>query len=333
MCQGMKALLCKEHGLPDRLVLDEIDAPPLSPGGVRIDVVAAGVNFPDVLIIAGKYQFQPSLPFAPGNEVAGVVREVGDGVTGFKVGDRVLGLPGWGGFAEQVVVPANKCFAIPDAMNFESAAVFGLTYGTVAHALLQRGALRAGETLLIHGATGGVGTAAIEVGRCLGANVIVTGGRAAKLDVLQREYALPHVIDTSAAGQLKDAVNKLTQGRGADVIFDPIGGEVFEQSLRCVNWNGRILVIGFASGTIPSAKANLLLLKGSAVVGVFFGAFATKAPERNAENFRQLMAWYGEGKLRPRISHRFGLAEGGKAIQALMDRAVIGKAVINVRQS
>ncbi|MEM6992405.1 MAG: NADPH:quinone oxidoreductase family protein [Myxococcota bacterium] len=328
----MKALLCKEHGLPDALVLEEVDAPPLSAGTVRIEVRAAGVNFPDVLIIQGKYQFQPPLPFAPGGEVAGVVAEVGEGVTTVAVGDRVLGLTGWNGFAEQAVVPVEKCFAIPDAMPFDVAAAFGMTYGTVAHALLQRGQVQPGEVLLVHGATGGVGTAAIEIGRCLGASIIATGGRAEKLEVLQREYDLPHVIDISAETPLKEAVKKLTKGRGADVIFDPVGGEVFEQSLRCINWNGRLLVVGFASGTIGVAKANLTLLKGSSVVGVFWGAFTTKEPERNAENFRRLFAWYAEGKLKPRISHRFPLAEGGRAIEALMKREVLGKAVVIVSE-
>lgn len=329
----MKALLCKEHGPPDQLVLEEIDPPPLSAGTVRIAVHAAGVNFPDVLIIQGKYQFQPPLPFAPGGEVAGEIVEVGSGVTEVKVGDRVLGLTGWNGFAEQAVVPVHKCFAIPDAMDYPTGAAFGMTYGTVAHALLQRGQLAEGETLLVHGASGGVGTAAIEIGRCLGARVIATGGKPAKLEVLKRDYELEAVVDTSAEGPLKDAVKRLTKGRGADVIFDPVGGEVFEQSLRCVNWNGRILVVGFASGTIPSARANLMLLKGSSVVGVFWGAFTTKEPELNAENFRRLFAWYEAGKLAPRISHRFALAEGGRAIEALVNREVIGKAVVIVREA
>lgn len=290
------------------------------------------MNFPDVLIIQGKYQFQPPLPFSPGGEVAGVVTELGQGVTEFRVGDRVLGLPGWNGFAEQVVVPAAKCFAVPDDMPLEVAAGFGMTYGTVAHALLQRGQLQAGETLLVHGATGGVGTAAIEIGRCLGASIIATGGKADKLAVLSEAYGLADVIDTTAETPLKDAVKKLTAGRGADVIFDPVGGDVFEQSLRCINWNGRLLVVGFASGTIGSARANLMLLKGSSVVGVFWGAFTMKEPERNAENFRQLFDWYAEGKLSPRISHRFPLAKGGEAIDALMRREVIGKAIVVVRE-
>ena len=330
--QAVKALLCKEHGPSSGLVVEDIAPPPISKDAVRIAVHAAGVNFPDTLIIEGKYQFQPPLPFAPGGEVSGEIMEVGKDVTTLSVGDRVMGLTGWGGFAEEAVVPSSKCFRMPDGMDYPTAAVFGMTYGTVAHALIQRAALRSGETLLVHGATGGVGTAAIEVGRCMGATVIATGGKADKLAVLKEAYDVAETLDTSAEKPLKDAVKKLTKGRGADVIFDPVGGEVFEQSLRCINWNGRLLVVGFASGTIPSARANLMLLKGSAVVGVFWGAFATKEPKRNAANFSQLFSWYGDGKLVPRISHRFTLAEGGKAIQALVDREVVGKAVVIVRE-
>lgn len=327
----MKALLCKEHGPPERLELGEIDAPPCAPAAVRIAVHAAGVNFPDALIIQGKYQFQPPLPFAPGGEVSGEVTEVGAKVEGLKVGDRVLGLTGWNGFAEEAVVPAEKAFRIPDAMDWETAACFGMTYGTVAHALIQRGRLQEGETLLVHGASGGVGTAAIEVGLAMGAKIVATGGSDDKLAVLREAYGIEHTINYATEPKLKDAVKKATRGRGANVIFDPVGGEVFEQSLRCIDWDGRLLVVGFAGGTIPAAKANLILLKGCSVVGVFWGAYATKEPEGNAKNFAQLFAWFDEGKLKPRISHRFGLAEGGKAIQALLDRKVVGKAVVNVR--
>lgn len=328
--QRVKALLCKEHGPPETLVVEDVDPPPLSKGTVRIGVRAAGVNFPDTLIIEGKYQFQPPMPFAPGGEVAGVVLEVGEGVQHYAVGDRVMGLTGWSGFAEQVVVPQTKVLPMPEGMDFDTASCFGMTYGTVAHALIQRGRLQPGETLLVHGASGGVGTAAIEVGLAMGAKVIATSGSAEKLAVLAETYALEDTIDTSAEPSLKDAVKKRTSGRGADVIFDPVGGEVFEQSLRCVAWDGRILVVGFASGAIPSAKANLMLLKGSSVVGVFWGAYATKDVAGNRANFEQLFAWYREGKICPRISSRYPLAEGAKAIRALIDREVIGKAVVIV---
>ena len=297
---------------------------------MRIGVRAAGVNFPDTLIIEGKYQFQPPMPFAPGGEVAGEVLEVGDGVEGFSVGDRVLGLTGWSGFAEQAVAPATKCFHIPEGMDYATASAFGMTYGTSIYALQQRGGLQPGETLLVHGASGGVGTAAIQIGRAMGATVIASTGTPTKRDALRETFGVEHVVDTRGDKPLKDAVKGVTGGRGADVIFDPVGGDVFEQSLRCVNWGGRILVVGFASGTIPAAKANLMLLKGSSVVGVFWGAFTMKEAQANAKNFAQLFAWYEQGKLTPHISHRFAMAEGSKALEALLAREVVGKAVLTL---
>ncbi len=332
MCTVVKALRCKQHGPPSSLVLEEVESPPLQAGTVRVAVHSAGVNFPDTLIIAGKYQFQPPLPFSPGGEVAGEVVEVGEGVSTLAVGDRVLGLTGWNGFAEEAIVPAPKCLRIPDSMNFEVASAFGMTYGTAMHALVQRGRLQPGETLLVHGASGGVGTAAIQIGQCLGATIIASGGRPEKLATLQREFGVSHVVDVGGETPLKEAVKSLTRGQGADVIFDPVGGTVFEQSLRCVAWNGRILVVGFASGSIPAAPANLMLLKGSAVVGVFWGAFTTRNAELNAANFAQLFAWYEQGKLRPHISHRFALADGGRALETLLAREVVGKAVLTVRE-
>lgn len=327
----MKALLCKSHGPPSSLVLDDVPSPECGPHAVKIAVHAAGVNFPDALIIQGKYQFQPPLPFAPGGEVSGEVVEVGAKVDGFCVGDRVLGLTGWNGFAEEAVVPADKCFRIPDAMPWDAAAGFGMTYGTSIHALVQRGRLKAGETLLVLGATGGVGTAAIEIGKCLGAKIIAASGRPEKLEKLKETYAVDHVIDTGDPASLKDAVKTLTRGIGVDVIYDPVGGDLFEPALRSLAWDGRLLVVGFASGTIPAAKANLVLLKGSSVVGVFWGAFATREAKLNAENFARLFQWWEEGKLRPLVSERFSLARGGEAIQALMDRTVLGKAVVTMR--
>lgn len=327
----MKALLCKQHGPPSDLSFEDTPPPAIVKGAVRIAVHAAGVNFPDTLIIEGKYQFQPPMPFAPGGEVAGEVIEVGEGVTEFSVGDRVMGLTGWNGFAEEAVVPAFKCFAIPQDMDYAPAAAFGMTYGTSIYALKQRGQLREGETLLVHGASGGVGTAAIQIGQCMGAKVIASTGTPAKEAALRETFAVEHVVPTRGERPLKDAVKSVTGGRGADVIFDPVGGEVFEQSLRCVNWGGRILVVGFASGEIPSARANLMLLKGSSVVGVFWGAFTTKEAQANAENFAQLFQWWGQGKLRPHISHQLPLAEGARGLEALLAREVVGKAVLTVR--
>ena len=329
----MKALLCKAHGPPSDLVLEDVPSPECGPHAVRIAVHAAGVNFPDALIIQGKYQFQPPLPFAPGGEVAGEVVEVGGKVEGFARGDRVLGLTGWSGFAEEAVVPADKCFRIPAEMPWDVAAGFGMTYGTSIHALVQRGRLKAGETLLVLGATGGVGTAAIEIARCLGAKVIAASGRPDKLAELQTTLAVDEVLDTSDPKTVKDAIKKLTRGTGVDVVYDPVGGDLFEPALRSLAWDGRLLVVGFASGTIPAAKANLVLLKGSAVVGVFWGAFATREPRANAENFARLFKWWQEGKLRPIVSRHFPLAQGGAAIQALMDRTIVGKAVLTVRDA
>lgn len=326
----MKALLCKQYGPPETLVLEEVAPPDCGVAGVRIDVHAAGVNFPDVLIIENKYQLKPPLPFAPGGEVAGIVSEVGAKVTRFKPGDRVMAFTAWGGFCEQVVVPEDKCFRLPETMDFAVGATFLLTYGTSYYALVQRGQLAAGETLLVHGATGGVGLAAVEIGKALGAKIIATGGSDDKLAVLRDDYGVEHTINYRTDSAWKDTVKRLTGGRGADVIYDPVGGEVFEQSLRCINWYGRLLVIGFASGRIPAAKANLILLKSCSVVGVFWGSFTGREPEANARNFDALFELHAAGKLRPHISHRFPLERGADALQALIDRKVVGKAVITM---
>ncbi len=327
----MKAILCHQYGPPKSLMLGDIDAPTCGARGVRIAVHAAGVNFPDVLIIQGKYQFKPPFPFAPGGEVAGEIIEVGEKVSDFAVGDRVTALTGWNGFAEEVAIGADACVPLPDGVDYETGAVFTMTYGTSYYALVQRGNLQPDETLLVHGATGGVGTAAVDIGQALGARVIATGGSDDKLAKLRELYQLEHTINYRSEPSLKDQVKRLTSNKGADVIYDPVGGEVFEQSLRCINWNGRLLVVGFASDTIPSAKANLILLKGCQVVGVFWGAYAAREPVENRKNFAQLFTWLSEGKLRPHISLRFSLEQAPEAIQALIDRKVVGKAVVRVR--
>jgi NADPH:quinone reductase len=327
----MKALLCTQHGPPEALELREVPSPECGPFAVRIGVHAAGVNFPDTLIIAGKYQFQPPLPFSPGGEVAGVVLEAGAKVTGLRVGDRVMGLCGWSGFAEEVVVPAEKCLPIPEGIDDATAAAFGMTYGTSYYALVQRGRVKEGEWLVVHGASGGVGTAAIEIGKCLGARIIATGGRPDKLAKIRARYGLEHTIDVSRPEDLKDAIKQITRGHGADVVFDPVGGDLFEPSLRSMAWDGRLLVLGFASGTIPAAKANLALLKGCAIVGVFWGAFATREAASNRANFEQMFQWLARGDLDPLVTLRVPLARGGEAIRALMDREVTGKAVVDVR--
>jgi NADPH2:quinone reductase len=324
----MKAVLCKKYGPPESLVVEDVPSPLLASGMVRIGVHAAGVNFPDVLIIKGEYQFKPPMPFSPGAEVAGEVLEIGPDVTNVAVGDRVIGMTGWNGFAEEVAVPEVKCLKMPQSMDYATGAAFSMTYGTSYHALVDRGNLKAGETLLVHGATGGVGTAAVEIGNALGARVIASGANPEKLEKLKALYGVSGTVTYGGTPSLKDQVKALTGGAGADVIYDPVGGDVFEESLRCINWEGRLLVVGFASGTIPQAKANLILLKGCSVVGVFWGAFTMRDPKKNDENFRHLFDMFESGKLKPHISHRFPLENAADALNAIIRREVVGKAVL-----
>jgi NADPH2:quinone reductase len=323
----MKAVLCKAYGPPESLVLEEVAPPPLREDGVRIAVHAAGVNFPDILIIQGKYQFKPEFPFSPGGEVSGRVVEVGAKVGHVRPGDRVMAGMTYGGFAEEVVAPAGRVMKLPDWLDLTVAAGIGLTYGTSYYALKDRAELKPGETLLVHGAAGGVGLAAVELGKAMGARVIATAGGAAKLKAVA-EHGADETIDYTHG--FRDRVRELTGGNGADVIYDPVGGDVFDQSLRCIAWGGRLLVVGFASGRIPEAPANLALLKGCSVVGVFWGSWIQRDPRPNAENFKQIFAWMKEGRLRPHISHRFPLARAADAINALIERKVIGKAIVEI---
>jgi len=325
----MKAVLCKTLGPARNLVLEEVASPLPKKNEILLDVQAAGVNFPDTLIIEGKYQFQPPLPFSPGGEAAGVVAAVGEKAGAFKVGDRVMALTGWGAFAEQVAVPFYNVLPIPASMDFTTAAAFGMTYGTSMHALRQRGQLQAGETLLVLGASGGVGLAAVEIGKAMGARVIAAASSAEKLAVAKAAGA-DELIDYSQAN-LREEIKRLTGGQGVDVIYDPVGGELFEQAVRGLAWNGRLLVVGFASGSIPQLAANLVLLKGAAVLGVFWGAFAQRQPEDNAANFHQLFAWHAEGKLKPLVSQTYPLAEAGAAIEKLGQRQAVGKLVMLAR--
>ncbi|MFG0840944.1 NADPH:quinone oxidoreductase family protein [Pseudomonas sp. FYR_5] len=325
----MKAVLCKTLGPARNLVLEEVASPLPKKNEILLDVQAAGVNFPDTLIIEGKYQFQPPLPFSPGGEAAGVVAAIGEKAGAFQVGDRVMALTGWGAFAEQVAVPFYNVLPIPASMDFTTAAAFGMTYGTSMHALRQRGQLQAGETLLVLGASGGVGLAAVEIGKAMGARVIAAASSAEKLAVAKAAGA-DELIDYSQAN-LREEIKRLTGGQGVDVIYDPVGGELFEQAVRGLAWNGRLLVVGFASGSIPQLAANLVLLKGAAVLGVFWGAFAQRQPEDNAANFRQLFAWHAEGKLKPLVSQTYPLAEAGAAIETLGQRQAVGKLVVLAR--
>jgi len=322
----MKAVLCKTLGPARDLVLEDVASPQPRKNEILLDVQAAGVNFPDTLIIEGKYQFQPPLPFSPGGEAAGVVAAVGEKAGALKVGDRVMALTGWGAFAEQVAVPFYNVLPIPASMDFTTAAAFGMTYGTSMHALRQRGQLQAGETLLVLGASGGVGLAAVEIGKAMGARVIAAASSAEKLAVAKVAGA-DELIDYTQAS-LREEIKRLTGGQGVDVIYDPVGGELFEQAVRGLAWNGRLLVVGFASGSIPQLAANLVLLKGAAVLGVFWGAFAQRQPEDNAANFKQLFAWHAEGKLKPLVSQTYPLAEAGAAIEKLGQRQAVGKLVV-----
>jgi NADPH2:quinone reductase len=292
-------------------------------------VHSAGLNFPDVLIVQGKYQLRPEFPFSPGAEVSGVVAEVGERAAGFAVGDRVMALCTTGGFAEQVVVHHGSAFKMSPGMSFDSAAALPLTYGTTYHALVDRAKLQAGETLLVTGAGGGVGIAAVQLGKALGATVIAAAGSAAKL-AAAKEAGADHTLDYTSEN-LADRVKELTKQAGANVVYDAVGGDVFDACLRCVAWEGRLLVIGFASGRIPEIPANRLLLKGCAAVGVYWGAFAARDPAANVRNFERLFELYAAGKIDPRVGRTYALAEAAQAIADLENREIIGKAVIQVR--
>ncbi|BCG22195.1 NADPH:quinone oxidoreductase family protein [Pseudomonas sp. No.21] len=325
----MKAVLCKAFGPAETLVLEEVASPEPKKNEVLIDVHAAGVNFPDTLIIEGKYQFKPPFPFSPGGEAAGTVAAVGEKITHLKPGDRVMALTGWGSFAEQVAVPGYNVMPIPKGIDFNSAAAFGMTYGTSMHALKQRANLQPGETLLVLGASGGVGLAAVEIGKAMGAKVIAAASSAEKLEVAKAAGA--DLLINYSESSLKEKVKELTGGQGADVIYDPVGGDLFDEAIRSIAWNGRLLVVGFASGRIPELPVNLTLLKGASVVGVFWGSFAQRQPQDNLANFQQLFAWHAEGKLKPLVSQVFPLEQSADAINALGQRKAVGKVVVKVR--
>lgn len=324
----MKALLCKEWGAPETLVLE--DVPDLQPGKgqVVIDVKAASVNFPDSLIIQNQYQIKPALPFSPGGECAGVIRAVGEGVTSVKAGDRVTALTLYGSFAEQVVCDASAVVPMPAAVDFVTAACFGMVYGTSYHALTDRGNLKAGETLLVLGASGGVGLAAIEIAKQLGAKVIAAASSSEKLAICA-EHGADALINYSSE-DMRARIKEITNGKGVDVVYDPVGGDLFDAALRSCTWRGRYLVVGFAAGGIPKAPLNLPLVKGSSIVGVFWGDYVTREPENYQRDQKQLFAWLLEGKLRPHIVAQYPLVRGGEAIRALMDRKISGKVVVTI---
>jgi NADPH2:quinone reductase len=322
----MKAIVCRELGALENLALEEVGSPVAGPGQVVVSVKATGVNFPDVLVVQGKYQFRPALPFSPGGEIAGIVKEVGEGVTRLKVGDPVVGISTHGGFAEDALIDARALVHIAPGIDFTVAAAFMFAHGTSLYALKDRARLAANETLLVLGAAGGVGLAAVEIAKQRGATVIAAASTESKLAVCKTRGA-DHTINYTRQ-DLKDSVRALTNGRGADVVFDPVGGSLSEAALRATAWNGRFLVVGFASGEIPRIPLNLPLLKGASIVGVFWGEFMRREPARNAENARELMSAVASGTLKPLVSARYPLASTVEALNAIARREVTGKIVV-----
>ncbi|MGB0920580.1 MAG: NADPH:quinone oxidoreductase family protein [Alphaproteobacteria bacterium] len=319
----MKAVVCREYGPPESLKVEEMPDLEAGPGQAVVNVKACGVNFPDTLIIQGKYQFQPPFPFSPGGEVSGIVSAIGDGVTNVKVGDLVIASTGWGGFAEQVVAQADKLITVPGDTDPVMAAGFIMTYGTSHHALKDRAEIQPGETLLVLGAAGGVGIAAVDLGKAMGATVIAAASTDEKLQVC-KEYGADHLINYETE-DLKAKVKEITGGKGVDVIYDPVGDRFAEPALRSIGWKGRYLVVGFAAGEIPKIPLNLALLKGCQICGVFWGRFTGEEPERNQENIDELVSWMAEGKIKPLVSKTYPFEQAPQAIQDLMDRKAKGK--------
>jgi len=330
----MRAVLCKEFGPPETLVIEDIASPEPGEGQVLIDVHAAAVNFPDVLIIQNKYQFKPPLPFSPGGEVSGIVKVLGPGVDRLKIGDRVIGSCGHGGFVEELVLAQESCIPVPDEMDLETASATVLTYGTSHYALKDRAQLKPGETLLVMGAAGGVGLAAVELGKAMGARVIAAASTEEKLEICRQHGAdetLLYPSDMADKAQQKaftDQIKALAGKEGVDVIYDPIGADYAEPALRAIAWEGRYLVIGFAAGHIPAIPLNLTLLKSCQIVGVFWGAFTARDPKRNQENLAEIMSFYKAGKISPHISGRYPLEQAADALKAMAERKVTGKVIL-----
>jgi NADPH2:quinone reductase len=331
----MKAVLSKVVGGPETLVVEDLPDPVAKEGEVVIRVHACGVNYPDVLIIEDKYQFKPARPFAPGGEVSGVIESVGAGVTNLKPGDRVIGSTGWGGMAEKIALAAGRCIPIPDAMPFDVAAAFIMTYGTSHYALKQRASLKAGETVLVLGAAGGVGLAAVELAKAAGAKVVAAASSQEKVDLAIAHGADSGVVypmgpfDKDGQKALADLFKQACGPNGADVIYDAVGGDYAEASLRAIGWEGRFLVIGFPAG-IPKIPLNLTLLKSCQIVGVFWGAYTARFPKENQENIKELMDLYVSGKIKPHVSASFPMDKAGDAIRQLSTRKAQGKVVVTL---
>ncbi len=323
----MRAILCKELGPADKLVIEDVPSPQVSGDGVKVKVKAAGLNFPDTLIIEGKYQIKPELPFSPGGEMAGEIIEVGPDVKNLKPGMRVMGLTSYGSFAEEMVISESRVIPVPDGMKDETAAAFSMVYGTSYHALKQRANIQPGETLLVLGASGGVGLAAVELGKAMGAKVIAAASSDDKLQVAKEAGADDLINYTDE--DLKEAL-KSRYPQGIDVIYDPVGDRFTEPALRNMAWNGRFLIVGFAAGEIPKIPANLTLLKGCSVVGVFWGAFTAKEPKAHIQNVKELMQLFAEGKINPRVSEVFPFEQYEDALAALSSRRAKGKVVLKV---
>ncbi|RYX97565.1 MAG: NADPH:quinone oxidoreductase family protein [Bradyrhizobiaceae bacterium] len=320
-----KAVVCRELGQPETLRIEESASLPLQPGQLRVRIRAAGINFPDILMAAGEYQLKPELPFTPGMEAAGDISEIADDLTGFKIGDRVIVKLRFGGYAEEVVVTPSQLTPLPSTFDYAEGATFLAAHGTAHHALVDRGQLKPGEVLLVHGAGGGVGLAAVEIGKLLGATVIAAASSQDKLDVARARGADHGIL--YGAEPFKDAVKRITDNRGADVVFDPVGGDIFEQSLRCINWGARLLVIGFTGG-IGVAKTNLVLIKGASVLGVRAGEAVRREPAIGEARIAQLLAWAEVGKIRPNVSHRLPLADVAQAMRLLTERKAIGRVAL-----
>ena len=322
----MQAIVCENFGPPSSLRLKTLPEPTAGAGEVVVEIKAAAVNFPDVLIIQNKYQHKPALPFTPGSEFAGVVHAVGAGVSSLSPGERVAAYVGNGAFAQYIALPASGCIKLPNNLDFDTAAAFTLTYGTSYHALVDRAGLQAGETVLVLGAAGGVGLAAIEIAKALGATVIAAASSDEKLAVC-RAHGADHLLNYSR-DDLRERVKAYTGARGPDVVYDPVGGSFTEPAFRSIGWRGRYLIVGFANGEIPKLPLNLPLLKGASVIGVFWGDFVKREPERNAQAVKVLLQWIAAGKLKPHVSRRYALADTAQALDEMAQRRVTGKVLI-----